>query len=62
MCIPAKPPLNMVPSLVGPASHHILDGASQDVPIVGQASGKWGPIIEGEPEVVVRWLMVFMIQ
>jgi len=46
MTIPTKPPLDMVTSLVSIASHNILDGSSQDVPVVRQARGERWPIVE----------------
>lgn len=39
----------MVAVLMCPASHHILDGACQDVSVVGQPRGEGRAIVEGEP-------------
>lgn len=35
MTVPAKAPVHMEAALVGEASNNVLDGAGQDVPIVG---------------------------
>lgn len=51
MAVPAKTAHDMVPCLRGIAGDDILDGTSQDVAEVGQASGKGGAIIED-----VLWL------
>ena len=50
MTIPAESPLHMEAALVGPACHNVLDGASQDVTIMGQTRGKRRTIIECVPE------------
>ena len=50
MTIPAKSPLHMEATLVGPACHDVLNGASQDVAIMGQTRGKRRTIIECIPK------------
>lgn len=49
MTVPSEPPLHVVPSLVGPACHHILDGPRQNVSIMRQARCKRGSIIKCVP-------------
>ena len=48
MTVPAEASVNMKATLVGKASDNVLYGASQDVPIVGETSGKGRTIIERE--------------
>lgn len=49
MAIPAETSVHMKATLVGKAGNDVLDGSSQDVPIVGKTRGKWRAIIEGVP-------------
>ena len=48
MTVPAKASVHMEATLVGKAGDNVLDGASQNVPIVGLASSKWRAVVESE--------------
>lgn len=47
MTVPAKTPVHMEAALVGETSNNVLDGAGQDVTVVGQACSKGRAIVEG---------------
>lgn len=49
MTVPAKASVYVEAVLVGKAGDDVLNGASQDVPIVGQTGGEGRPVIEGVP-------------
>lgn len=47
MTVPTESPLHMEARLMGETRHNVLDSASQDVAIVGEASSKRGAIVKG---------------
>ena len=48
--VPAEPPLHMEAWLVRPARDYVLDGAGENVAVVGQARGEGRPVVETESE------------
>lgn len=50
VAVPAKSPVHVKATLMGKAGDDVLDGASEDVPVVRQTRGEWRTVIEGVPE------------
>lgn len=48
MGIPAKATFNMMSCLVCPSRNYILNGSSQNVPIVGKTRGKWWAVVKSK--------------
>lgn len=50
VAVPAKSSVHVEATLMGKAGDNVLDGASEDVPVVRQACGERRAIVEGVPK------------
>jgi hypothetical protein len=60
--VPPKLALDIVPCLMCVAAHHVLDGASKDVPVVRLASGEWRSVNNVGETVLLLVVVVVMVR